>query len=110
MNQIPYMLIPGIVRMPVNVNKIISVISNDTGIHFQQMVSRSRRQDIALARHICMWMIRHYKLMSLVAIGELFGGRDHTTCISSCNTINNWMFSDQRIKNKIENLLLKLNK
>lgn len=50
--------------------------------------SKKRSRAIARPRQIAMWLARELTQHSLPEIGETFGGRDHTTVIHACRTIN----------------------
>jgi chromosomal replication initiator protein len=45
------------------------------------LVSKSRSRPLTQARHIAMYLMRECTGLSLVKIGEIFGGRDHTTAL-----------------------------
>jgi chromosomal replication initiator protein len=45
------------------------------------LTSKSRSRPLTQARHIAMYLMRECTGLSLVKIGEIFGGRDHTTVL-----------------------------
>ena len=45
------------------------------------LMSKSRSRPLTQARHIAMYLMRENTGLSLVKIGEIFGGRDHTTAL-----------------------------
>ena len=51
------------------------------------LVSKSRSRPLTTARHIAMYIMRECTGLSLVKIGEIFGGRDHTTVLHACRQI-----------------------
>ena len=51
------------------------------------LLSKSRSRPLTQARHIAMYLMRECTGLSLVKIGELFGGRDHTTALHGIKKI-----------------------
>jgi chromosomal replication initiator protein len=49
--------------------------------------SKSRRRDFVQVRQVSMYLAQKYTKMPAGRIGQLIGGRDHSTVIHSCNTI-----------------------
>ena len=61
------------------------LILEETAGYFQlstgDLISKSRSRPLTQARHIAMYLMRENTGLSLVKIGEIFGGRDHTTAL-----------------------------
>ena len=61
------------------------LILEETAKHFSlagsDLLSASRSRPLVQARQIAMYLMRECTGLSLVKIGELFGGRDHTTAL-----------------------------
>ena len=61
------------------------LILEETANYFQlstgDLISKSRSRPLTQARHIAMYLMRENTGLSLVKIGEIFGGRDHTTAL-----------------------------
>jgi chromosomal replication initiator protein len=61
------------------------VILEETANYFAlstgDLMSKSRSRPLTQARHIAMYLMRECTGLSLVKIGEIFGGRDHTTAL-----------------------------
>lgn len=71
--------------------------------------AKKRTKNIAFPRQIAMYLCREMTDLSLPKIGELFGGRDHTTVIHACEKISDAMRNDQTLQitiNKIKNSLM----
>ncbi|MBI4260614.1 MAG: chromosomal replication initiator protein DnaA [Actinobacteria bacterium] len=71
------------------------VIMDETAAHFSlsraDLVGKSRSRPLTTARHIAMYLVREQNGLSLVRIGELFGGRDHTTVIHAISKVEQLM-------------------
>jgi chromosomal replication initiator protein len=57
-----------------------------------------------MPRQIAMYLLREETDASLVDIGVLLGGRDHTTIMYGCEKITEELITDTRLKNEINTL------
>lgn len=64
----------------------------------------SRSQAIAIARQIAMYLCREMTNLSLPKIGQLFGGRDHTTVMYANKKIGELMKERRSIYNQVTEL------
>lgn len=64
--------------------KIIRAVADYYGLTHQQITSKTRTKNIANARHISIYLCRKLLDLQYNKIGDEFGGRDHSTIISSC--------------------------
>ncbi|TAJ48340.1 MAG: chromosomal replication initiator protein DnaA [Herbiconiux sp.] len=80
-------------------------IINHTADYFKLSVDdlygSSRSQAIATARQIAMYLCREMTSLSLPKIGQLFGGRDHTTVMYANNKIGKLMTEKRSIYNQV---------
>ena len=51
------------------------------GLSPDDLTSNSRSRPLTTARHVAMYLMRECTGLSLIKIGEWFGGRDHTTAM-----------------------------
>jgi chromosomal replication initiator protein len=65
----------------------------------------SRVQAVALARQIAMYLCREQTNLSLPKIGQLFGGRDHTTVMYANKKVNDLMKERRYVYNQITEIL-----
>lgn len=65
---------------------------------------RTRKRPIVLARQLSMYFAKQYTNHSLKAIGDHFGGRDHSTVIHSCQTIKDQIDTDSEFGETVEEL------
>ena len=65
---------------------IISQVAQYFHMTFDELVGRQRTKNVALARQIAMYLAREMTSMSLVDIGEVFGGTSYYSyaCLHSC--------------------------
>lgn len=63
------------------------------------VISNSRKREYCEARHIICDMLYHDLHLTQQEIGDMLGGRDHTTIINSLNKIHDWCYdTDFRAK------------
>nr|WP_211167337.1 chromosomal replication initiator protein DnaA [Aromatoleum evansii] len=70
-------------------------------IKVADMHSKKRTRVIARPRQVAMWLAKDLTPMSLPAIGEAFGGRDHTTVLHACRTIADLRLADQQLNHDV---------
>ncbi|MGM0508401.1 MAG: chromosomal replication initiator protein DnaA [Fusobacteriota bacterium] len=67
--------------------KIINVVSKHYDIPVEQMKSKRRKKRIAKSRQVAMYFLRNMLQLPFAAIGDIFGGKDHTTVMHSVSKI-----------------------
>ena len=87
---------------------IIGQVAKYFHLTFDDLVGRARTKNVALARQIAMYLAREMTSMSLVDIGEVFGGRDHTTVMHAYTRITDEMQEKQEIYNYVMELTVRL--
>lgn len=93
-----------------NVSKEISIeyiqklVCDYFGISIDQVKSKTRKREIVQARQISMYFAKDLTKSSLKTIGMHFGGRDHSTVIHACQTVNDLMETDKKFKVDVEEL------
>ena len=84
--------------------QIMSTIAREYGLSMEELISQNRSQRIAFPRQIAMYMLREESELSLPKIGELLGGRDHTTVMYGHEKITDLLETDKNLRRKIVNL------
>jgi chromosomal replication initiator protein len=70
-------------------------------IKVADMYSKKRTRTIARPRQIAMWLAKELTPASYPAIGESFGGRDHTTVLHACRTVSELRLSDPTLNHDL---------
>ena len=78
--------------------RIRSTVASYYDIKVSDLDSKRRTAEIALARQVAMYLCRESTDFSFSKIGEIFGGRDHSTVMSNCNKIQTLYQEDELIK------------
>lgn len=94
----------------VTAKKVIEMISAQYGVSVTDMKSKKRQKKIVETRQIAMYLLKNNDELdlSLTAIGGLFGGKDHSTVISSIRKIDKKTKEDTMFKKEIESLNKKI--
>ncbi len=90
--------------------RIRSTVASYYDIKVSDLDSKRRTAEIALARQVAMYLCRESTDFSFSKIGEIFGGRDHSTVMSNCNKIQTLYQNDELIKYDIDEINKKLKK
>ncbi|MGI5842205.1 MAG: chromosomal replication initiator protein DnaA [Christensenellales bacterium] len=89
-------------------SQIITAVCAYFGISEAEIVGKKRSKEIVEPRMIAIYLINEILDLPLTAIGQLFGGRDHTTIIHARDKINEQLKSNNKIRtivNEIKNQL-----
>ena len=91
------------------IETITKVVCEHLGVAENKIRDKTRKKEIVLARQIAMYLAKELTLSSLKTIGLHFGGRDHSTVIHACNSIEDYKRKDSSfqliiddIRNKVD--------
>ena len=68
----------------------------------EALASKRRTKDLTVPRQVAMYLIKEALGTSLVRIGALFGGRDHSTVIHSIRKVENEMEKDPSFRKQVD--------
>ena len=91
-----------------NEQKIINVVADYYNLTSSQLTGKIRTGQIALARHIAMYLIRIKLDVPLKKIGDMFGGKDHTTVMSAITKVDKELKTNENLKAAVEELQKRL--
>ena len=97
-------LLGGAEPVTVTVEKIFNSVYKKYNIKKDEIVSSKRTKEIANARHITVYIIRQVTDMSLPNIGKIIE-RDHSTVISSLDTIEKRMAQNPVFRTEMEEMV-----
>ncbi|MDI3490318.1 MAG: chromosomal replication initiator protein [Thauera sp.] len=84
-----------------SIEHIQKTVADYYKIKVADMHSKKRTRVIARPRQVAMWLAKELTPMSLPAIGEAFGGRDHTTVLHACRTITELRLGDHQLNHDV---------
>lgn len=86
----------------------IDNIQRITARHFSisedLLISKTRKQEVAMARQVAMYLCRKMTASSLGTIGLHFGGRDHSTVIHACQSVESKLLTEPSFANRLHRL------
>ena len=92
--------------VPVTIDRIISEVARTfNGVSPQDIRSNKRAANISMARQVSVYIVREITQMSMSAIGEEFGGRDHSTIVYAIQQVEKNMEIDSRLRETIEDII-----
>ncbi len=86
------------------VERIASQVGRYFNVDARQMRSASRFRNVLLPRQVGMYLARQLTPLSLDAIGEYFGGRDHSTVLHACRKVEAAMAHDAVLSGAVQRL------
>jgi chromosomal replication initiator protein len=97
-------IIPAGTRRPLTIGRIQETVADYYQISLEDMKSKRRDKHIVFPRQVAMFLVREETPSSLPAIGQAFGGRDHTTALHSIEKIMNELKEDERLRYEVQHL------
>ena len=92
----------------ISLKRIVAAVAEECSVGIKQIIGKSRRMELVNARHTGMFLCRELTSSSLISIGKYFGGRDHSTVIHACKTIEDKIRQDVAFSNQINIIKQKL--
>jgi chromosomal replication initiator protein len=97
-------VIPSTDTRTLSIDTISRAVANFYHISLEEMKGKRRDKHIVFPRQVAMFLIREETASSLPAIGQAFGGRDHTTVLHSYEKINTESREDQRLQSDLRKI------
>ncbi|MFA4933470.1 MAG: chromosomal replication initiator protein DnaA [Candidatus Omnitrophota bacterium] len=89
----------------ITVDFIQRCVVEEFGISLQEIKTKRRNKQVVLPRQIAMYLSRELTDLSLPEIGELFGGKDHTTVLHSYKKLKEEIHHNPELRDKVEKLI-----
>jgi chromosomal replication initiator protein len=91
-------------RSDVQPQKIIELVAKEWQTTVEALLGRDRSQKIALPRQVAMYLLRKETDASLPQIGEVLGGRDHTTVMYAIQKIASDIETKTDLRKRVVNI------
>ncbi len=88
-------------RRKLNPGSIVEIVAGHYSVSLSAMQGKSRTKDIVRPRQVAMYLIRNETSATLVEIGQVLGGRDHTTIMSGITKIESDLASDSGLRSQL---------
>jgi chromosomal replication initiator protein len=80
--------------------EITSSICSHYGVTVMDVMSKSRKKELVMARQLSMYFLRKHTSYSLKQVGMYFGGRDHSTVCHALDCISGLPEHDEQYKDR----------
>jgi len=91
-------------KKPINLNQIIKTVANYYSIKTVDIKGKRRTKDIVIPRQIAMFLIYDLTETPFMSIGEILGGRDHTTVMHGVRKVEQKLVQNAKIKQDLTNI------
>lgn len=88
-------------RAEIQPSEVVNKVAEAWGVSVERLLSRERTKEVALPRQIAMYLLRQEANISLPQIGEVLGGRDHTTVMYACDKVSDLLERDDRFRRQV---------
>lgn len=88
----------------ITVENIKNLVAEHFKIPLDKLQGKTRKREVVIARQLSMYLAKNHTTNSLKTIGDQFGGRDHSTVIYSCRTVQDLMDTDTLFKDTVSEL------
>ena len=95
-------------RKRITAEVIVREVADFYGVDLRALQGRGRSRNIVVPRQVAMYLLREETDASLMDIGKLLGGRDHTTIIYGCEKISEEINADSRLRQEVVTIRDKL--
>lgn len=88
-------------RSALEPRQVVRLVAAAFGLPLERLLGRDRTREVALPRQVAMYLLREEVNVSLPQIGEVLGGRDHTTVLYACEKVADMMERDDRLRRQV---------
>ena len=89
---------------PLTVDDILERVCQHYGISQQHVYSKSRKRELVQVRQVSMYLAQKFTKMPASRIGQLIGGRDHSTVLHSCQAIERRLKIDKAFVDELSSI------
>lgn len=89
---------------PINLNQILKVVSSYYNVSITDIKSKRRTQELVTPRQMSMYLLYELTQTPYITIGELLGGRDHTTIMHGVKKVEDGLKSYSKTKQEYLNI------
>jgi chromosomal replication initiator protein len=87
---------------------IQKAVASHFNLKLSDLKAKKKTKQIVLARQIAIYLCRNLSKLSLIEIGERFGGKDHSTVLHAVHKIEQQMHTDQKLMALVERIKSRL--
>ncbi len=95
-------------RRPREAASVVQIVARHYNLTKDALLGRSRTKQIANARQVAMYLLREENGLSLINIGEILGGRDHSTVRHGVEKVAQDIERDEGVRREVVTLREKI--
>jgi chromosomal replication initiator protein len=88
-------------HQPITIEQVLKTVSEYYHVEIADLTGRSRSKENVLPRQVAMYLLREETSASLPQIGEILGGRDHTTVMYAHDKISEQIETDNERRKEV---------
>lgn len=96
---------PAVSRTMLTANAVLEGVCRYYHVEVERIRSKQRDREIVWPRQVAMYLMREETDASLLQIGSVLGGRDHTTIIHGYEKVRAEMARDERLRREVSEVL-----
>jgi len=89
----------------ITIDKIMNIVCSYYNIKKIDLIGKKKNKEVVDPRQICMYLVTELMDVPLIAIGNAFGGRDHTTIMHARDKISKKIKTDKSLKTNIDDII-----
>ena len=89
---------------PVTLDKVIDTVAWVYGLTRSELLSRDRSRRVAWPRHVAAYLCRKLTGSSLPEIGDVLGGRNHTSVLRACRSVEDRVSGDAAFSSRLREI------
>lgn len=86
-------------------DKVIKAVENRFRVSWAEIRSKRRTQRICYPREILYYILFKYTTMTAEAIGQMIGGRDHTSVLSGKKRLKDLMDNEPAVRHEVKEII-----
>ncbi|OGC67630.1 chromosomal replication initiator protein DnaA, partial [candidate division WWE3 bacterium RIFOXYC2_FULL_40_11] len=88
----------------VNINEVLKAVCNYYSVNIPDIKGPRRHKEIVIPRQVAMYLMKEFTETPYIAIGDLLGGRDHTTIMHGAEKIHQKVTEKGKIYTDVANI------
>lgn len=86
-------------------NAALVAVCLEWGVPAGRVISKGRVSEFVVPRHVLMWLMRRTTDLSMESIGQMVGGRDHTSVLNGCRSVQNRIDTEPDFAARVQKVL-----